>query len=533
MGRVRARARSVAPVVAGSALTVALFATSGLRGQTPVTPFVIVEGVGLPAVDEGVIHTTPQVPGGSVQLRRAAIQAALVRASGGSSRYTSGRVLVRFADGTSDGARQAAVSAVSRTAAIAPRPGYADFDVVRLDPSEDPESVARAFSERPEVLYAQAAYRVHTLSTPNDPLYASLQWNLPLINIEAAWDLQPQAGSTVTVAVLDTGLAYEDATITATIPSFTDDAGTVYPALGEVTIPYSAAPQLVGAGNAGRIVAPYDFIWNTTTPLDFDGHGTHVSGTIGQLTNDGVGTAGIAPNVKLMPLKVVQSTWDALLGSPNDGDDGDLARAIRYATDNGAKIINMSVGRTGPPAPAVEAAMRYAVGKGVFLAVAAGNDFEGGNATEVVAEICSRLPGAVSVAAVDPSKARAYYSNTGSYIELAAPGGSARGFGDEGYVWQQTFDNTFTDTYLLPTTPYRAPRFDVLAYAGYTGTSMAAAHVSGVAAMLIQQGLADPAAIEDRLEQTAVDLGATGRDETFGFGLLDARAALRGVGAAK
>ena len=74
-----------------------------------------------------------------------------------------------------------------------------------------------------------------------------------------------------------------------------------------MTIPYSAAPQLVGAGDAGRIVAPHDFVNETTTPLDFDGHGTHVSGTIGQLTNDGIGTAGVAFNVKLMPVKVIAS----------------------------------------------------------------------------------------------------------------------------------------------------------------------------------------------------------------------------------
>ena len=133
---------------------------------------------------------------------------------------------------------------------------------------------------------------------------------------------------------------------------------------------------------------------------------------------------------------------------------------------------------------------------------------------------------------MDPSKAHAYYSTSGSYVELSAPGGSERGFDRYGFVWQQTFDYRFTDTFLLPPELYSAPRFDVLAYVGYIGTSMATPHVAGVAAMLMQQGITNPAAIEDALEKSAVDLGAPGRDDLFGFGLVDARAALRGLGLA-
>jgi serine protease len=355
-----------------------------------------------------------------------------------------------------------------------------------------------------------------------------------MVNLERAWDIQPQAGSSIIVAVLDTGLAYQTATVTATISGFRD-GGRVYPALGRVTIPYSEASQLVGAGHAGRIVSPHDFIWDRDVPLDFAGHGTHVSGTIGQLTNDAIGTAGVAFNVKLMPVKVIQAEWDFLFGSPHSGDDEDLARGIRYAADNGAKIINMSIGRTGPPdtAPAVESAIKYAVGKGVFIAIAAGNDFESGNPVEVIAEIASRVQGAVSVAAVDRAKAHAFYSSTGSWVELAAPGGSARGFGVAGAIYQQTFDGSFTDTFLLPPAQYRAPRFDIMQYVPYQGTSMATPHVAGIAAMLMQQGVTDPAAIEEILEKTAIDLGAPGRDNTFGFGLVDARTALRGLGLAK
>jgi subtilisin family serine protease len=232
-------------------------------------------------------------------------------------------------------------------------------------------------------------------------------------------------------------------------------------------------------------------------------------------------------------VKVIDSVWDFLFRAPNEATDEVVARGVRYAADNGAKIINMSIGRTGPPAPVMEDAIKYAVGKGVFVAIAAGNEFEDGNPVEVLAEIASRVKGAVSVAAVDRARNHAFYSTAGSYVELAAPGGASRGFGASGAIYQQTFFPDMTDTFLLSPAQYRAPRFDMIGYIPYTGTSMATPHVAGVAAMLMQQGITDPAAIEDALEKYAIDLGAKGRDDQFGFGLIDARNAMFGLGLAK
>lgn len=525
----------------------AVFAAYGMRGhsQDQPSPDFFVQTVGLPAIDRGVFKEESHAPYTPEAIRRAALRSSLRAGRQGRSgaTYVPGRVIVKFRDAVSTSARLSALSSVSRTASILARLVNTDFDLVRIDSGEDPEVVALELGSRSDIEYAQPAYRVHAMFVPNDPLYRSLQWNFPLINLERAWDLQPHAGASITVAVVDTGMAYMNATITRNVGPWTDDAGSAYPALGPVTLPYSAAPQLVGAGSSSRIVAPRDFIWNNISPLDFDGHGTHVSGTIGQLTNDGIGTAGIAFNVKLMPVKVLDSDWDAIFGSPFEGTDDVVAQGIRYAADNGAKVINLSLGRTGPSdcgafpnqggcAPVIEAAINYAVGKGCFVVAAGGNEFLEGNPTEVVAEIASRIRGAVSVGAVDSSRNHAFYSSTGPWIELVAPGGSGSG-GNTGFVFQQTFDPDFIETFLKPPSRYLAPRFDVFVFSGYAGTSMAVAHVSGVAAMVMQQGITDPAAVESALETSALDLGGPGRDNTYGFGMVDARNALRGMGLAR
>jgi serine protease len=540
-----------------------------VRGQSGAR--LVILNVGLPAVDEDTIPDDTHRPGSPEAIRRAGIRAVgdLVRVGASGRAFTAGRVIVKFRDEVSDGARASAVRSVVASGVRQPRDAAADFDVIAIDPREDAETIAAAFRGRPDVEYAQAPYRVHATFVPNDPRYAELQWNLPLVQLESAWDIQPQAGSAITVAVVDTGLAFHNATLDVNIGIFVDETDTIHPALGRQLIPYSAADQLVGAGHASRIVAPHDFVWDTADPLDFDGHGTHVAGTIGQLTNDGVGTAGVAFDVKLMPVKVLASDWDVAFGGAPmvGGSDDQVALGVRYAADHGANIINLSLGSSGPPncgtkpnqdgcSPVIESAIRYAVGKGCFVAVAAGNEAEvadpdfGLNPTSVIAEIASRVPGAVSVAAVDRRAVgqtgtrrctgepnlpdcHAYYSSFGPYIELSAPGGSERGFGRNGFVWQQTFDFTFTDTFLLSPAEYRPPRFDVMATVGYLGTSMATPHVSGIAAMLMQQGIKDPAAIEAALEKFAVDLGAPGRDNLYGFGLVDARAALHGLGLAR
>jgi serine protease len=153
------------------------------------------------------------------------------------------------------------------------------------------------------------------------------------------------------------------------------------------------------------------------------------------------------------------------------------------------------------------------------------------------------VQGAVSVGAIDRNKGHASYSSTGTWVELAAPGGDFGAFGAAGGILQQTLDLDLVDTFQLPVARFTAPRFDALAYFYFTGTSMATPHVSGVAALLMQQGITNPAAIEAALEQMAVPCNeaqntcassiAANRNNSYGFGLIEARNALRGLGLAR
>jgi len=440
--------------------------------------------------------------------------------------YVRGSIVVKFRAGTTVAAQRAMLARAGATATSSPT--YADFDLAAIDDAIDPETAAGTLAAQPDVEYAQARYRVHPLFVPNDPLY-SMQWNYPAIDMEGAWDINQGAAPSIIVAVLDTGVAFRNVVFRFEFPSWEPTPGVLFPALGLIDIPFAAAPDLSGAG---RFVAPRDFIWDDANPVDLDGHGTHVAGTVGQLTNNGVGAAGMAFNVRIMPVKVVTSLWDDVLGSPFVGTDDVVARGIRYAVDNGAKVLNMSIGRTGAPAPVVQDAIAYAVRNGAFVAVAAGNDFALGNNPERIVEFAPQIQGMVGVGAIGRDRLRAYYSNTGAYIEVVAPGGNQRTGGTTGGVLQQTFDFSQTDTF-VSVARYRAPRFDVFAYQFLQGTSMATPHVAGLAAMLMQQGITNPAAVEAAIERFATDLGPPGRDDQYGYGLINPRASLRGLGLLK
>ncbi|MGH9256320.1 MAG: S8 family serine peptidase [Vicinamibacterales bacterium] len=475
-----------------------------------------------PAIDRGMRDLDPpRDPRTDTASRTAASDEPFVR----------GSLIVKFRPGTSVETQRRLLARVEGSAAATP--SYATFDILSIDPRADPEAVSRQLEAQPDVEYAQARYRVYPRFIPNDPQY-SRQWNFPAIDMERAWDINPGAAPSVTVAVLDSGVAFRSGVMRYTARDFRffigRQPGPIFPALGMIDVPFAAAPDL---GGPERFVSPRDFIWDTTNPVDLDGHGTHVSGTVGQLTNNGVGVAGMAFNVRIMPVKVIATLWDDIFGSPQVGTDDIVARGIRYAVDNGAKVLNVSVGRSGPSAPVVREAMAYAVARGAFVAVAGGNDFEDGNSIERFAEFAPDIEGMVAVGAVGRDRRRAFYSNTGAYIELAAPGGNTRVGGTGGAILQQTFDLDLVDTFLSGPAQYRAPRFDAFTYEFLQGTSMATPHVAGFAALLMQQGIASPAAIEAVMKRYATDLGPPGRDDEYGYGLINPRNSLRGLGLAR
>lgn len=245
-----------------------------------------------------------------------------------------------------------------------------------------------------------------------------------------------------------------------------------------------------------NFTAGYNFVELNNDPTDVDDHGTHVCGTIAQSTNNGTGCAGVAYNCTIMPIRACY-----IMSRIADG--------IYYAVDNGADIINIS--QSGGDITAVREAVDYAWDNGVLVVCSAGNM---GNTTLLYP---AAYPNTISVSAINSLDQKAWYSNYGATIDICAPGGDEGDHNGDGYqdgVYQQTFDSaTGTPGYYFK-----------------IGTSMAAPHVAGVAALVksVAPHLTH-AQIRDVLESTADDLGTPGRDDSFGYGLVNAYEAVHSV----
>jgi serine protease len=399
-----------------------------------------------------------------------------------SAEYVPGRVVVGFKSAVTDAEATQIVAGAGQGTAIRTRGWRHDFDVLSV-PRGRVWAVVNALRKDPRVRYAHPDWIAHALQAPpNDPYYP-LQWNLrsgdPLggdIRAEGAWAVDAGGDPSVTVAVVDTGIAYE--------------------AFGN----FCRAPDLAGA----HFVPGWDFVNGDAHPNDDNSHGTHVAGTIAQTTNNALGVAGIAYNVSLMPVKVLDAT--------GSGSVSQIADGIRWAADNGADVINMSLGTSAPATflTALQDAVQYAASQGVVIVASAGN------AAGATPEYPAGYPEVIAVGATEYGGQMTSYSNRG--VEVCAPGGTdagtdANGDGYPDMILQNTFD------------PNTRAVCD-MSYWFFAGTSMASPHVAALAALVKSEA---PSLTATEIRQVIRDTANPAFSSECGYGLIDATLALETV----
>lgn len=372
----------------------------------------------------------------------------------------------------------------------------------KLDKAESKQLMAELMKD-PNVLAVEADVRMKPLFVPNDPLYAQ-QWHYKNgpggINLEPAWDITK--GNGIVVGVIDTGITPHSEFAGQLVPGydFIDDLDTAVDGDGR-----DADPNDPGDWSLAGECSFFD--------EDSSWHGTHVAGTIAALTDNGAGTAGVAPNAKILPLRALGKCGGYL---------SDIADAITWgsggtvaglpANANPAEVLNMSLGGSGACSVTFQTAIDAAVARGTTIVVAAGNS--GGDAASQQPASCNNV---IAVSAVGPTGALASYSSYGAVVDVAAPGGTGA---------SPAADNVLS-TLNLGLTDQAGE-----GYAWYAGTSMASPHVAGVAA-LIQAASATPktpAQVKKILENTAYANGGfptgCGYDKPCGTGIIDATAAV-------
>lgn len=362
---------------------------------------------------------------------------------------SSSSILVKFKASASP----AAITAIHQANHATVKRVLPDIGVqeISLPVGTDIGATLKQYRAQAAVQYAEPNFIAQRFMTPNDTLY-SKQWNLAKINASAAWDVSQ--GGYGPIAIVDTGI---DA-------SHSDLSGEVEPG--------------------------YNFVSDSTDTNDDNGHGTHVAGIIAGITNNGNGVASIGFKGSLIPVKVLDST--------GTGTYGDVASGIIYAADNGAKIINLSLGGSSA-SQTLQSAVSYAEQKGVIIVAAAGNN---GNSAAVYP---ADYPGVIAVSATDSNDNLASFSSYGSNIVVSAPG--------VGII--STYNNG--------------------GYATMSGTSMAAPEVAGLLGLALSHSQVSTVNLLGDLEQSSDKVGpypynSSGWNEYFGYGRIDAAKLLQLIG---
>ena len=333
------------------------------------------------------------------------------------------------------------------------------LEIADVEPTRE-AALIETLSRDSRVEHAEPMALYRATFVPNDPLYASKQWNMRRVGAERAWSYT--CGKGITVAVVDTGIACFD------------------------NGPFSRGTDLAGT----RCEGGWNFVDDTPQAYDDQGHGTHVAGTIAQTTNNGMGAAGLAFCASLMPVKV--------LSKQGFGSVANVAEGIRFAADEGAQVINLSLG--GPIRSGIlEDAVRHALAAGVVVVAAAGNS---GRRVGWPAA----YPGVVAVSATDDTDKIAWFSSRGPEIAIAAPGVG---------ITQQTVCNGGRDKCEI--------------FGTFNGTSMASPHVAGVVAMIEALGVTRVDAVRGVLSASARPPADGPDEQLYGAGVLDAGAAMSQV----
>ncbi|WP_051291557.1 S8 family serine peptidase [Fictibacillus gelatini] len=349
--------------------------------------------------------------------------------------FASGQLIIKFKQGTTHDEKERLFQTLHLKEISSLTLG--DFSLVSVPKEMSAKLAATRLVQSSAIEFAEPNYHVKRAYIPKDSGYKK-QWFLKKINAAKAWN-ETKGASNVTVAVVDGG-------VQKTHPEF-----------------------------KGRIVKPYNAVTGKTS-YPFDKHATHVAGIIAASMNN-KGTVGLAPKVNIMPVNVFVG---------NEADFYDIARGIEYAADHGADIINLSLG-SYDYSYVIDYAVNYAYSKGVIVIAAAGNE------DTYKKSYPAALDHVLGVSATNDADRITWFSNYGSYIDLAAPGED---------IYSTVTGNSYEEM---------------------SGTSMAAPVVSGTAALILSKDpFLTPSQVEGILKKSTVDLGPKGRDDYYGNGRVDA-----------